>query len=375
MKTLIGWPITALILLLAVWPAAGATEHLLVPGDVLKITTRGEPDLSGTFTVGDDGVLVLPLNAGKIKIQGMTLAAFGDAVTQAMAQFVKEPQVTVELSKIKLPNVKVLGEVKKEGAYDLPDGSNVFHAIVAAGGFTALADRARISILHDDNTREKVDLTLEDRATPAALPKVSDGDVINVPQLGHYTVVGEVVKPAVNEQLPSDRLTLLQAVTRAGGFTPRGNQKRVRLMRADRTSLTADLSDPTAGDGGLDVLNGDTIIVDEVPINENNVFVLGGVTTQGARPYKPGMTLLGAIAGAGGPTLGAKLNQVVVVRPLPDGKGITIKADLNKIYADPGKDVPLVAGDYVWVPGAVPRAPVDRTDYLTRLLAPLILLF
>ena len=69
-------------------------------------------------------------------------------------------------------------------------------------------------------------------------------------------------------------------------------------------------------------------------------YIIGEVKTPGSYPYVSGMTVLNAVALAGGYTYRAKTKAVLITRP--DG------TDKTEIKADP--DTPVMPGDVIEVP-------------------------
>jgi protein involved in polysaccharide export with SLBB domain len=59
------------------------------------------------------------------------------------------------------------------------------------------------------------------------------------------------------------------------------------------------------------------------------VYVFGEVTKPGGFPLQRNMTILQALATAGGPTKDGKLNSTILIRPAPEGSLAAIKLDLT----------------------------------------------
>lgn len=74
-------------------------------------------------------------------------------------------------------------------------------------------------------------------------------------------------------------------------------------------------------------------------ISVRPAYILGEVNRPGSYPYTDGMTVLGAVATAGGFTYRAQKQQIVVRRGRPDAIGVIVRAD-----------APLLPGDIVEVP-------------------------
>ncbi|MCB1538808.1 MAG: polysaccharide biosynthesis/export family protein [Rhodospirillales bacterium] len=74
-----------------------SVPHVIVTGDVLKVTVFGESDLSGDYIVGEDGEIAMPL-IGAVEAAGQTLESLpGDIAGAYRAGYLKNPNVTVEL--------------------------------------------------------------------------------------------------------------------------------------------------------------------------------------------------------------------------------------------------------------------------------------
>lgn len=95
---------------------------------------------------------------------------------------------------------------------------------------------------------------------------------------------------------------------------------------------------------------GDTIFVPS--INDQQVSILGAVNRVGPIPIgNNGLGLLEAITKAQGPQRGiAKLGQIRIIRTLSPVQGELILVDLEKILSGDNPDLPLAAGDIVYIP-------------------------
>ena len=118
---------------------------------------------------------------------------------------------------------------------------------------------------------------------------------------------------------------------KADGKTP------VELAGEIRNKLKPYIQDPSV-----------TVIVKEV--NSSRVFVTGEVAHPGAFPLKGRVSLLQAIALAGGFSEFANTDGIVVIRPGKDGGRIPVRYDDLIAKNDSQKDLYLRAGDTVVVP-------------------------
>lgn len=130
----------------SVVPAGQTIEFRLGPEDVLDVFVWKEPDLSTTVTVRPDGKISLPL-AGELDASGKTATQMQQEVTEKLAQFIKQPVVTVIVKQINSLKISVLGEVRKPDVYKIKNRVTVLDAVAMAGGFTDLARPNRIVVL------------------------------------------------------------------------------------------------------------------------------------------------------------------------------------------------------------------------------------
>jgi len=95
-------------------------------------------------------------------------------------------------------------------------------------------------------------------------------------------------------------------------------------------------------------------------------YVMGEVRSGGEFIYGRPLTLSQALARAGGYTDAARLNNLVLLRRSPDGRGFAAILDFRAMMASPGNrgDIRLRPYDIVWVP----RDNISRWDNVTRKL-------
>jgi len=151
------------------------------------------------------------------------------------------------------------------------------------------------------------------------------------------------------------RQTLLQMISQAGGFKENAANE-IYVLRegqdGNTASLAIDLEDL--------LLNGNQKL--NIPIYPNDVinvpvdrlitvFVFGEVRNPGAIQVKMSqkVTLLQAIAQAGGLSENASKRGVIVKRKDKSGKELNIQVNLNDIIKGKKKDIPLKEGDVVIV--------------------------
>lgn len=109
-------------------------------GDVLEISVWRNSDLDKNVIVRPDGVISYPL-VGDLPTVGLTLTELDEKLTVALTDYVRNPVVSVAVSRFGGTKIIVLGEVRGPGIYSPPGGGNVIDVIALAGGFTVDAVR------------------------------------------------------------------------------------------------------------------------------------------------------------------------------------------------------------------------------------------
>lgn len=173
-------------------------------------------------------------------------------------------------------------------------------------------------------------------------------------------VVGGVTKPDGYEIPPHSRITILQLVAAAGGFTDRAYKEYVQIVRRRpgdereviRLSLVEVERQIAKGEPGADLeLWPDDLVV--IPSALRVAFVLGAVNKPGNVEVPNGarMTVSMAVSQAGSWTKFAGISKIQVLRQPPTGEAVKIGVDLDQVVNGRlEQDLELQPGDVVWVP-------------------------
>lgn len=118
--------------------------YLLDTGDRLRVFVYGQPNLSRLYIVDHDGKITVPL-IGAVRARGQTTYALEGSIRARLgSQFVKDPQVTVDVQQNR--PFFILGEVRTAGQYPYVSGMTVETAVAIAGGFSERANERRMKI-------------------------------------------------------------------------------------------------------------------------------------------------------------------------------------------------------------------------------------
>src|ERR1051326_3738374 len=165
------------------------------------------------------------------------------------------------------------------------------------------------------------------------------------------SVVGAVTHPGSIGT--SGNMTLIQAITQAGGLAP-GYGRTLYVLRTGQNGLTEQLAIDieellVAGNPDLNVPLAPNDVINipmEVPMT---VYVFGEVTHPGPVQLKRSQnpTLLQAIAAAGGPT--DRASRTATIKRTVNGQSKVIRVNYRKLAEGNEPDVPLQDGDTIYL--------------------------
>jgi polysaccharide export outer membrane protein len=232
----------------------------LGPGDSVNIQVYGQPDLSTTVYVADDGTVSVPL-AGNVQVGGMspTQASAGIEAALKSAKILVDPHVSITVTQTRSQRVSVLGQVGTPGRYPIESNTTILDLLAQAGGINATGADTVYILRKDKNDKEQrypVDLKglAEGKGAVPALT-LQGGDSVFVPKAEQYSIFGEVTTPGRYRVEPE--MTVIEAIARAGGITLRGSQHRVSIKRkqanGDYSTVKAKLGDLVQPDDVIQV--------------------------------------------------------------------------------------------------------------------------
>jgi len=227
--------------------------YKLGPGDVLQITVWDHPELAAAlgqptqtsktsdpgqgFVVDGQGNVDFPYLSHPIHAAGKTVEQVRREVRSDLAKQFREPQVTVRVASYRSAQVYVDGEVRAPGGQSINDiPMTLTEAVNRAGGFTANADRAHLTLTRN-GTSYPINLT-----QMIALGKnpqdimLQPGDMLRISTRDDNTayVMGEVSKPIAATPTSDGKLTLAEALSQAG-FINQGtsNARQLYVIREE----------------------------------------------------------------------------------------------------------------------------------------------
>lgn len=127
--------------------ATGSTEGVVIQdGDTVHVRVFNQEPLSTHERVRADGKISMPV-IGEVTARGKRPAELAAEIQERLKSVVVAPSVTVTLDTGGDIRISVVGEVRNSGIFQIAQGSNVLHALAAAGGLSDYADKDKVFVL------------------------------------------------------------------------------------------------------------------------------------------------------------------------------------------------------------------------------------
>lgn len=270
--------------------------------------------------------------------------------------------------------ITILGEVHNPGSFSFKEKMTILDALMRAEGVTRYADVTKIRVILNE-TPVIFDLKAYLDKPVNSMPELEAGSTIYVPIMVDDVnttsrtvyIMGEVQKPGAYEA--ADSTNFLDILANAGGPTRFAETRLIKILTPQGESILFDLQSYSEGTQTVKVpdLNpGDVIFVPEkTDVNEKSwlkiptkraIKIIGAIQSPGRYEWSNEMDFTDLLAHAGGPTKGANINDIKIIR---DGEE-TQRFDLEKYTITDGQtSLPdLHAGDTI----IVEELPVDPAD-------------
>jgi len=269
-------------------------DFRLGPGDEIVISMWGDITSRETYTLNSEGNIFYD-KIGFINLSGMTIFQAEEAIVSKLSRIystlsnsLPSTQLDVELGKVLSMNIYFSGEVLNPGLHLIHPFSDIFVALISAGGVANSGSLRNIEIIRNSNVVETVDLYsfFTDGKSNFSKLKLVDGDVIHVPVVEkRVEIKGSILKPSKYELLPNEFLEDL--INFSGGLTPNASS----LIVLDRTipfnqrssddNATTSMNIDYKNSSLISLENGDIINIKPIGFSQSKVRVFGKVKNPG----------------------------------------------------------------------------------------------
>jgi polysaccharide export outer membrane protein len=228
-------------------PVAIRPDYVLGPNDQILIRSNVDELNERPFRVDSEGIITFPL-VNRVPVTGLTVQALEVELTNRLREFYQAPQVGIMITGFRDEPVSFFGAFAKPGVYPLSGGRRLRDMLAVAGGFLPNASRRlRVtrrlesgkiplsSATEDPNggtstVEINIDTLLRELDTDQDLELVAY-DRITVEQSQPVYVNGEVIRASPIELVGRDSISVMQALTQAGGLSAVAKRSKIRVLR------------------------------------------------------------------------------------------------------------------------------------------------
>ena len=127
-----------------------APDLSLHSGDVLQVKFPGAPEMDAAQTIRADGKITI-LNAGEVKVSGLTPDGAGQAILAAVGDQIKVKQVSVTVQSSAFI-VYVTGAILRPGKLISDRPLTVFQAVIESGIDSSRSNLKKVEVIRTDAT-------------------------------------------------------------------------------------------------------------------------------------------------------------------------------------------------------------------------------
>lgn len=223
-------------------------DYTLGPDDQILIRAPQVAEINERpFRIDAEGFIELPI-VGRVRAGGLTLQALESELVKRLGEYVREPQVFITLAQFRGEPVFFVGAFRAPGIYPLSGRRTLVEMLTIVGGILPNATR-RIKVTRRtdygpmplpnaiENAEKKISSveislsSLSENINPEEDIVLQPFDVISAERAERVYVSGEVGRASSIELGERNSISIAQALTEAGGFTPNANRSKVRILR------------------------------------------------------------------------------------------------------------------------------------------------
>ncbi len=208
-------------------------------GDVLKLDVFGRAEVSGVHTVGPDGMITIPI-MGDVALNDLTREDALARIDKRLQQYFTAPVATLSVQQYTSNQITVLGRVERAGIQKFAHAPTLAEVLASAGAMPILDKQATLTRCAIMRGRDKliwVDLKALLSGDPDFNVRMKKGDIVYIPDSSDTSVyvMGSVPKPGAYRLTP--RMTVLDALTQAGGPDEDAAPEKIGIYRAGAANV------------------------------------------------------------------------------------------------------------------------------------------
>jgi polysaccharide export outer membrane protein len=223
-------------------------NYVLGPNDQILVRAPDAEEINQKpFRLDGDGYINLPL-VGRIHAGGMTLQELEVDLVRRLREYIREPQVFVDVVQFRSAPVYFVGLFVRPGIYPLQGSRTLTEMLTSVGGTTQNSSRHITIVRHEEygpiplpgaviDPEKKISTveislgSLRQNINPAENILLQPYDVVSIGRAESIFVNGEVLRIGGIELGERDSISILQALSQSGGFTKDAKSSKVRILR------------------------------------------------------------------------------------------------------------------------------------------------
>lgn len=262
-------------------PLSEATDYKITVGDKLRISVWGNPNLDDQVTVRPDGKISFDL-IGEVKAEGLKPLELKKIITVKLAEFIKDPEVTVKLIGADMFRIYVMGPLPGVGEKSIRGATSLMQFLSTMMPIPGEIDLKKSYLIRDN---KRLDLDFYELL-------INDNLEYNIPLQSNDTIVFKEKEKTVIEKEEEQedpfktdirivgavrregrikyrkQMTLLDAILGVGGFTEFANPSETVISRKSEDKIEQIVIDMEAVQAGeidkdVELKPGDIISVPE----------------------------------------------------------------------------------------------------------------
>lgn len=244
-----------------------ADSYILGPGDEFLVSISGVNEQQIQLVINPEG-LVFISQSGLLALKGKTLNEGKDEIERKILSRYKDVKVNIMISKIRLINVFLSGNVKNPGNYSLPATARLTDLLRLSDGIYEDTDIRNIEIVLSNSDTTSCDLLSFYRLSDLqGNPSLFNNSKIIFKKTDKIvSILGSIFYPGDYELKENERIADLISI--AGGITENARADSLELIRfeSDKKTLKSyyySLQD--IFDDHFQLLSGDKVIIREIP--------------------------------------------------------------------------------------------------------------
>ena len=337
-------------------------DYKLGPGDEIIVSLWGEANSRTSYTINKDGMIFINV-LGYISLSNYTISTAEEILKKELSKIYSTlldeenpTQLMLSLGKLKSINIYFSGLVENPGINLIHPFSDIFSAIIQAGGVDTNGSLRKIQLIRNDKVIKTIDFYsfFMDGKNSFSDTKLLDGDVIHIPNISKRVIInGAVKRPGAYELIDNENIDDLIQFS-AGLESSAQSKIIISQLIPMKKRVSDDISRNSIAinfdDRNSIVLNdGDKLSIPNIAVTSSDVLVQGRVKLPGKYPsYKS--TLKDILDLAGGfedPTYNKSIlkDKIIVIRKDNNqkfSKEFTVKFSDSENFKIEPQDVVLV---------------------------------